>query len=146
MFMHTFWDFGQLPPVMDLPLYITLSRGELSNIGSTVYHSFDKAVILDKVMCQSGEHQDQILLRNILLCLRDGKTMTTDWQELMKQTLHHVDVSPLLPQLYIFSLQYSQLPIITWINFMPPVDQLVISKLFTQVVMPQRRRLKTLVV
>ena len=49
-----FGDFGQLPPVMDLPLYTMLSRGELSDIGSTVYHSFNKAVILDKIMRQSG--------------------------------------------------------------------------------------------
>ena len=27
-----FGDFGQLPPVMDLPLYTTVSRGELSDI------------------------------------------------------------------------------------------------------------------
>ena len=97
-----FGDFGQLPPVMDLPLYTMLSRGELSDIGSTVYHSFNKAVILDKIMRQSGEDQDQILFRNILLRLRDGKTTIADWQELMKQTPHHVDTSTFSSAVHLF--------------------------------------------
>ena len=33
-----FGDFGQLPPVMDLSLYTTVSRGELSDQGSATYH------------------------------------------------------------------------------------------------------------
>lgn len=75
-----FGDFGQLPPVMDLPLYTTVSSGKLSDIGSTVYHSFDKAFVLDKVMCQSGEDPDQVLFRSILMLLRDGKTTISDWE------------------------------------------------------------------
>ena len=31
-------DWGQLPPVMDLPLYTTVSRTELSDLGSIDYH------------------------------------------------------------------------------------------------------------
>ena len=34
-----FGDFSQLPPVMDLPLYTTVSRNELSDLGSSTYHS-----------------------------------------------------------------------------------------------------------
>ena len=34
-----FGDFGQLPPMMDLPLYTTVSRNELSDLGSSTYHS-----------------------------------------------------------------------------------------------------------
>lgn len=86
-----FGDFGQLPPVMDLSLYTTVSRGELSDQGSATYHSFDQAIILDKIMHQSGQSADQVLFRDILLCLRDGSTTIADWEELMKQTPSKVD-------------------------------------------------------
>ena len=52
-----FGDFGQLPPVMDLPLYTTCSRTELSDQGRTAYPSMQsfsikscasQARILDK--------------------------------------------------------------------------------------------------
>ncbi len=43
-------DFGQLPPVMDLPLYTTDSHTELSDQGRTAYQHFDTAFILDQVM------------------------------------------------------------------------------------------------
>lgn len=33
-----FGDFVQLPPVMDLPLYTTVNRNELSDLGSSTYH------------------------------------------------------------------------------------------------------------
>lgn len=56
-----FGDFGQLPPVMDLPLYTTVSRIALSNLGSTSYQLFDRAIVLGQVMRQSGEDRDQIL-------------------------------------------------------------------------------------
>ena len=81
-----FGDFGQLPPVMDLPLYTTVTRNELSDLGSSTYHFFDSAVVLSQVMRQSGESPEQILFRDILLRLRDGKTTVADWQYLMHQT------------------------------------------------------------
>ena len=43
-----FGDFGQLPPVMDLPLYTTVPRSGLSDLGSTAYQLFDSAVVLNK--------------------------------------------------------------------------------------------------
>ena len=42
-------DWGQLPPVMDLPLYTTVSRTELPDLG-TAYHLFNSAVVLDQIM------------------------------------------------------------------------------------------------
>ena len=81
-----FGDFGQLPPVMDLPLYTTLSRTALSDLGKAAYQLFDHAVILDQVMRQSGQDPDQVLFRDILLRLRDAEVTTADWQHLMKQT------------------------------------------------------------
>ena len=76
-------DWGQLPPVMDLPLYTTVSRSELSDLGSTAYHLFDCAVILDQVMRQAGQDADQELFRNLLLRLRNAELTVEDWKFLM---------------------------------------------------------------
>ena len=53
-FCLLFEDFGQLPPVMDLPLYTTASRTALSDLGSSAYQLFDSAVIFEQLMRQSG--------------------------------------------------------------------------------------------
>ena len=71
---------------MDLPLYTTVSRTELSDLGSADYHLFDKAIVLDQVMRQAGVDTEQQLFRDLLLRLRDGQTMVEDWKHLMKQT------------------------------------------------------------
>ena len=81
-----FGDWGQLPPVMDLPLYTTVSRTELSDLGSANYHLFDRAVVLDKVMRQAGQDADQELFRDLLLQLRNGESSVGDWKQLMKRT------------------------------------------------------------
>ena len=78
-----FGDFGQLPPVMDLPLYSSLSRSPLSDLGRTAYQMFDKAVILAQVMRQNGEDPEQVIFRDTLLSLRDGNLTTSQWQHLM---------------------------------------------------------------
>jgi len=86
-------DFGQLPPVMDLPIYTTAPRNELSDLGSSTYHSFDCAIVLDQVMRQSGQSPEQVLFRNILLRLRNANSTISDWNYLMQQTalsLHDV--------------------------------------------------------
>ena len=56
-----FGDFGQLPPVMDLPLYTTHSHSELSDQGRAAYQTFQQAVVLDQVMRQAGQDQEQVL-------------------------------------------------------------------------------------
>ena len=81
-----FGDFGQLPPVMDLPLYTTHSRTELSDQGRIAYQSFSQAIVLDQVMRQTGNHPSQVQFCNILLRLRDGKANVVDWNHLMEQT------------------------------------------------------------
>ena len=81
-----FGDFGQLPPVMDLPLYTTTTSSTLSDIGSSGYQSFDHAVVLDQVMRQLGEDPHQVLFRNILLWLRNGEVTESDWRHLMTRT------------------------------------------------------------
>ena len=98
-----FGDFGQLPPVMDLPLYTTIPRTELSDLGSTIYHSFDQAVVLDQIMRWSGDDPEQILFRNILLHLRNGVTTISDWEELMKHTPSNIkDLTPFSSAVHLF--------------------------------------------
>ena len=97
-----FGDFGQLPPVMDLPLYTTVSRTHFSDLGSTAYQMFDHAVVLEQVMRQSGQDPDQVLFRQILLNLRNGQISTEDWKHLMMRTpakLH--DLTPFREALYL---------------------------------------------
>ena len=38
-------DFGQLPPVMDLPLSSSVPRSAISDLGCTTYQLFAKAVV-----------------------------------------------------------------------------------------------------
>ena len=39
-------DFGQLPPVMDLPLYTSVTRSAISDLGRTTYQMYSSAVTL----------------------------------------------------------------------------------------------------
>ena len=73
-----FGDFGQQPPVMDLPLYTSVSWTALSDLSSSAYQLFDRAIVLDQVMHQSGEDDDQVRFRNILLHMRDGQVPEED--------------------------------------------------------------------
>jgi ATP-dependent DNA helicase PIF1 len=97
-----FGDFGQLPPVMDLPLYTTISRSPLSDQGSAAYQLFDRAIVLKQVMRQSGQEPDQVLFRNLLLRLRNAKLTISDWEQLMKQTSTEVtDLAPFTNALHL---------------------------------------------
>ena len=97
-----FGDFGQLPPVMDLPLYTTVSRSPLSDQGSAAYQLFDRAIVLKQVMRQSGQDSNQVLFRDILLRLRDAKLTISDWEQLMKQTPTEVsDLAPFTNALHL---------------------------------------------
>ena len=73
---------------MNLPfiLYSTTSHNELSDLGCTVYRSFNRVVTLDKIICQSGEDPQQVLFHDLLLRLRNGKTTISDCKELLKCT------------------------------------------------------------
>ena len=76
---------------MDLPLYTTVSRTELSDLGSVNYHLFDHAITLDQVMRQAGNDSAQQLFRNILMRLRNGELRVEDWKHLIQQTPVEVD-------------------------------------------------------
>ena len=97
-----FGDFGQLPPVMDLPLYTTDSRSELSDQGRAAYQTFKRAVVLDQIMRQSGQDPQQVQFREILLRLRDARVTVADWNCLMTQIPTHVeDLSPFVTALHL---------------------------------------------
>ena len=101
-------DWGQLPPVMDLPLYTTVSRSELSDLGSSNYHLFDHAVVMEQVMRQAGQGADQRLFRDILMRLRNAEVTVDDWKHLRQQEdrrllrmndgSHRTPSSPTLPE------------------------------------------------
>ena len=76
---------------MDLPLYTTVSRTELSDLGSVNYHLFDHAITLDQVMRQAGNDSAQQLFCNILMRLRNGELRVEDWKHLIQQTPVEVD-------------------------------------------------------
>ena len=97
-----FGDFGQLPPVMDLPLYTTDSRSELSDQGRAAYQTFQQAVVLDQVIRQAGQDPEQVKFRDILLRLRDAKVTLSDWNHLMTRTPTRVqDLSPFSTALHL---------------------------------------------
>ncbi len=78
-----FGDFGQLPPVLDLPMYATnVSHDTKSNDGITAYKQFREVYKLDIVQRQSGETEEQQSFRDILLRLREGESSLNDWQSL----------------------------------------------------------------
>ena len=66
-------DFGQLPPVMDLPLYFSVPRSAIADLGRTTYQLFAKAVVLTEVLRQDGQDREQVRFRELLLHLKDGE-------------------------------------------------------------------------
>ena len=88
---------------MDLPLYTTVSRLELSDLGSVYYHQFNHAIILDQVMRQAGNNDTQQQFHDILMRLRNGEVSVEDWKHLMKQTLVETeDLNSFYDALHLF--------------------------------------------
>ena len=61
-------DFGQLPPVMVLPLYSAVPRSAIADLGRSTYQLFAKEVV---VLRQDGQDREQVRFRELLLHLRD---------------------------------------------------------------------------
>ncbi|CAG8668017.1 15339_t:CDS:2 [Cetraspora pellucida] len=57
-------DFGQLPPVLDLPMYTNVMRDQISNNGHTAYRQFKKAYKLDIIQWQAENSEEQKSFRN----------------------------------------------------------------------------------
>ena len=78
-----FGDFGQLPPVLDLPMYaVNASRDTLSNNGIASYKQFREVYKLEIIQRQSGNSEEQQCFREILLRLREGDSNLDDWKRL----------------------------------------------------------------
>ena len=130
---------------MDLPLYTTVSRTELSDIGSADYHLFDKAIVLDQVMSQAGVDTEHQLFLDLLLRLRDGQTTVEVWKHLMKQTPAVVGATHHSLKLCT-CLQLPQMSQnITPTSCMPVASLSPCSKLSTMVQVHSRLHLKKLV-
>ena len=84
-------DFGQLPPVMDLPLYSAVPRSAIADLGRSTYQLFAKAVVLTEVLRQDGQDREQVRFRELLLHLRDGEVSVADWELLMTRCRSQVD-------------------------------------------------------
>ena len=75
-----FGDFGQLPPVLDLPMYNDAKQSSLSNSGIVAYKQFKEVYKLEIAQRQSGNSKEQQEFRNILLRLRNGDSTIDDWK------------------------------------------------------------------
>ena len=84
-------DFGQLPPVMDLPLYSAVPRSAIADLGRSTYQLFAKAVVLTEVLRQDGQDREQVRFQELLLHLKDGEVSVTDWELLMTRCRSQVD-------------------------------------------------------
>ena len=76
-------DFAQLPPVGDRPLYVS---DEVPSHGHTMYHLFNKVVILSDIVRQQGHDVEQVQFKALLTRLRDGQTTEEDWAKLLTRT------------------------------------------------------------
>ena len=72
-----FGDFGPLPPVMDLPLYTTKSRSDLSDQGRSAYAQFTTAFRVTQVLRQAGQDSEQILFRETFFVSEMQRTQLT---------------------------------------------------------------------
>ncbi|RXK36573.1 hypothetical protein M231_06114 [Tremella mesenterica] len=83
-----FGDFGQLPPVGDTPLYVTMwregssSSSHLQNKGLEVYRQFKESIELGQVMRQVGEDTESLGFRATLSHLRSGEVSQQDYDRL----------------------------------------------------------------
>ena len=81
-----FGDFGQLPPVMDKPIFdISLSKSALSNDGRQSFKAFNKAIILTRVERVQGDDEEQTFFRELLLRFRNGLISDADGNKLSER-------------------------------------------------------------
>ena len=83
-------DFGQLPPVMDTPLYacITETSHSVLHHSFRLYRdSFTRAFELTQQMRQRGETDMDIRFQNALLNIRMGEIQKEDWEFLQTRVL-----------------------------------------------------------
>ena len=84
-------DFGQLPPVLDLPMYAKAARQGLSGAGKKVFAAFKQAIVLDKVERIAGDTPEIKLFTEVLGRLRKGKVTRDDWQFLIRRSFDNLN-------------------------------------------------------
>ena len=81
-----FGDFGQLPPVGDLPLFSDKhSKSDHSVEGRRVFEAFTESVTLQTVFRQAGQDPEQVAFRDALLRQRTYEITEDDYQLLSKR-------------------------------------------------------------
>ncbi|XP_043195388.1 ATP-dependent DNA helicase PIF1-like [Amphibalanus amphitrite] len=84
-------DFGQLPPVMDRPMYDSTSGGgRLSEDGRASFRAFKKAVVLRRVERVRGSEPAQEQFRRLLSHVRDGNITIDDYRLLSTRLEAHL--------------------------------------------------------
>ncbi|RIB16103.1 hypothetical protein C2G38_2190908 [Gigaspora rosea] len=66
-----------------LPMFVNLRGGQLGSIDGSVSErlcAVHEAFKLETIQRQAGNSKEQQAFRNLLLCLRDGKSTENDWQ------------------------------------------------------------------
>ena len=76
-------DPGQLPPVLDKPLYHSQPSNPIGDQGYLTYKMFDKVVKLTVNQRVHGMSHEQQQFRDVLLRLRKGESTKEDWQLLL---------------------------------------------------------------
>lgn len=76
-------DFGQLPPVLNVPMFSTnTSRDANSNNGIVAYKHIREVFKLDVILRQTGNSNEQKKFRDILLRMREGESNLDDYETL----------------------------------------------------------------
>ena len=76
-------DFGQLLPILDFLIYVSIQRDVLFNNGIAAYNLFREVYMLDIIQKQSGNSKKQRDFRDILLRLRNGDSTLDNWKMLI---------------------------------------------------------------
>lgn len=89
-------DFGQLPPVLDIPMYVRTPRPSdpVSDDGRAIYGLFRKVFKLDVIQRQAGNSEGQRSFRDLLLRMRNGESTQEDWNLLRTRFRTPNNVSP----------------------------------------------------
>ena len=91
-----FGDFGQLPPVGDIPIYdLQVREGTRDSVleankGRDVYLSITENIILNRIMRQRGNDHVAQRFRQVLQHLRDNEITDTDVDFLNTRVIRHL--------------------------------------------------------
>ena len=74
------YNFVQLPPIKDIPMYAGPS------IGTALWRTFDTFITLETIFQQQGNSPSQTAFRQLLLNLQNATPTVEDWALLMTRT------------------------------------------------------------